>query len=233
MKPLRGLSGDCLAGMEEAGARILECYRLLAKGGGNIVGEVLRGQGTFYELDHYPAGDVHDPETHSQYYYHSHRTGEHGHFHVFLREKGMPEGLRPVEQSHAPFMDERDDTLCHLFAISMNPAGFPIALFTTNRWVTADNWYVVDDVIDMLDQFCMDMAYPSLPVNIWVNAMLQLFRLQVEDLIRIRDKTVAAWLEAHPDRDVFEDRELGITSNRKISVHKTIERVRTALEAKR
>jgi hypothetical protein len=232
MKPLSSLSGDCLAGMEEAGTRILECYRLLAKGGGNIVGDVLRGQGTFYEFDHYPAGDAHDPETHSQYYYHSHRTGEHGHFHVFLREKGMPEGLQPVEQSHAPFMDERDDTLCHLIAISMNPAGFPIALFTTNRWVTADNWYVVEDVIDMLDHFCMDMAYPSLPVNIWVNAMLQLFRPQVEDLIRIRDKTVAAWLEAHPDRDVFEDRELDVTSSRQISVDKTIERVRTALETK-
>jgi hypothetical protein len=63
--------------------------------------------------------------------------------------------------------------------------------------------------------------------------MLELFRPQVEDLIRIRDKTVAAWAAAHPDRDVFEDRELDITSSRRISVEKTIERVRTAAEAKR
>jgi hypothetical protein len=233
MKPLSQLSGDKLAGMAEAGGRILECYRLLAKGGGNIVGEVLRGQGTFYEFDHYPAGDVHDPETHCQHYYHSHRSGEHGHFHLFVREKGMPEGLRPIEQSHASFMDEREDTLCHLIAISMSPAGFPIALFSTNRWVTADNWYVAEDVIKMLDHFCMDLAYPSLPVNIWINAMLELFRPQVEDLIQIRDKTVAAWVAAHPDRDVFEDRELDITSSRRISVEKTIERVRAAAEAKR
>jgi hypothetical protein len=75
MKPLSKLSDDDLSGMAEAGGRILECYRLLAKGGGNIVGEVLRGQGTFYEFDHYPAGDVHDPETHCQHYYHSHRSG--------------------------------------------------------------------------------------------------------------------------------------------------------------
>jgi hypothetical protein len=144
----------------------------------------------------------------------------------------MPEGLRPIEQSHASFMDEREDTLCHLIAISMNPAGFPIALFTTNRWVTADNWYVAEDVIKMLDQFCMDLAYPSLPVNIWINAMLELFRPQVEDLIRTRDKTVSVWAAAHPDRDVFEDRELGITSSRRISVEKTIERIRRASEAK-
>jgi hypothetical protein len=78
----------------------------------------------------------------------------------------------------------------------------------------------------------MDLAYPSLPVNIWINAMLELFRPQVEDLIRARDKTVAEWTAAHPERDVFEDRELGITSSRRISVEKTIERVRRASEAK-
>jgi hypothetical protein len=79
----------------------------------------------------------------------------------------------------------------------------------------------------------MDLAYPSLPVNIWINAMLELFRPQVEDLIRIRDKTVAAWAATHPDRDVFEDRERDIMSGRRISVEKTIERVRRTLEAKR
>jgi len=233
MKLLNKLTAETLEGMAEAGARILNCYRLLAKTSDNIVGEVLKGQGTFYELDHYPAGDVHDPETHSQYYYHSHRIGEHGHFHTFVREKGIPEGLHPIEQSHADFMDERDDTLSHLIGISMNPAGFPIALFTTNRWVTADNWYVADDVFEMLDCFCMDLAYPSLPVNIWINDMLQLFRPQIEDLIRKRDEKVAAWSEEHPDRDVFEDRELDIPSFRRIRVEKQIERVRDALRKKR
>ena len=82
--------------MARAGEQILECYRVLEKTGGNVVAEVLRGQGTFYEFDHYPDGDVYDPETHSQFYYHAHREGEHGHFHTFLREKGMPADCRPV-----------------------------------------------------------------------------------------------------------------------------------------
>ena len=99
--------------------------------------------------------------------------------------------------------------------------------------MAADNWYVAEDVIKTLDYFCMDLAYPSLPVNIWINAMLELFRPQIEDLIRIRDKTVVAWAAEHPDRDVYEDRELGVTSSRRISVEKTIERVRRALETKR
>jgi len=226
------LPRETLEGMAEAGVQIFECYRLLAKHGENIVGEVLKGQGTFYEYDHCPAGDVYDPETHSQYYYHAHRTGEHGHFHAFLRDHGMPNGLRPIEQTRAAFMDERDDKLSHLIAISMNQAGFPIALFTTNRWVTADNWYVADDVIAMLDSFRMDMAYPSLPVNIWINNMFSLFRPQIEELIRMRDAKIAGWAETHRDQDVFEDRELSITSVRKISVERQLGRVHKALAQK-
>jgi hypothetical protein len=70
-------------------------------------------------------------------------------------------------------------------------------------------------------------VHPSLPVNIWINTMLELFRPRVEDLIRIRDKTVAAWAAVCPDRG------LDITSSRRISVEKTIKRVRKALETKR
>lgn len=36
--------------------------------------------------------------THSQYYYHAQRSdaGEHGHFHLFIRQPGMPEGIYPI-----------------------------------------------------------------------------------------------------------------------------------------
>ncbi len=34
-------------------------------------------------------------------------------------------------------MKERDGKFSHLVAISMNRRGFPMGLFTTNRWVTA------------------------------------------------------------------------------------------------
>ncbi len=215
--------------MAFAGERILECYRVLQKSNSNVVAEVLRGQGTFYELDHYPKGDVYDSETHSQYFYHSHRSNEHGHFHTFLREKGMPEECHPVEQSEAPFMKERDDKLSHLIAISMNRKGYPIALFTTNRWITADNWYTADDVIKMLDPFEMDQAWPSWPVNIWITAMMRLFRPQIEELVRERNVTVMEWQNRHPDGDAFEARGCDITSVRKISVAAQINRVNKAL----
>jgi hypothetical protein len=78
-----------------AGEEALECRRVLAKAGLNLVGEVLRGQGTFYQFNHYPEGDVYDRDSHAQYYYHAHRgvEGEHGHFHTFLRA-GWPAGRR-------------------------------------------------------------------------------------------------------------------------------------------
>ena len=39
------LSRMQLERMADAGAQIVECYRVLQKGGLNIVGEVLKGQG--------------------------------------------------------------------------------------------------------------------------------------------------------------------------------------------
>lgn len=223
------LTREQLVAMAIAGEQVLECYRVLQKSNSNVVAEVLRGQGKFYELDHYPKDDVYDSETHSQFYYHSHRKKEHGHFHTFLREKGMPKDCHPVKQSEADFMKERDDKLSHLIAVSMNRAGFPIGLFTTNRWIAADNWYSADDVIKMLDRFEMDLAWPSWPVNIWISAMLRLFRPQIEELVRERDSTVADWQKKHPDEDAFEDRGCDITSVRKISVEAQIRRVNEAL----
>jgi hypothetical protein len=231
MVNLRKWPVEALKSMAVAGEQVMECYRVLEKTDSNVVAEVLRGQGTFYELDHYPAGDVHDSETHSQFFYHSHREGEHGHFHTFLREAGMPEDCHPVAQSRAAFMEKRDDKLSHLIAISMDQAGYPIRLFTTNRWITADNWYEADDVIRMLNNFEMDLAYPSWPVNIWLTAMLRLYRPQIIELIRERNLAVAKWQEEHPDVDAFEDRDCDITSVRNISVEAQIKRVNEALTA--
>ncbi len=128
-----------LEAMAEAGLEVLECHRVLAKTGNNIVSEVLPREGAFYEFDHCPPGDIYESEAHAQYYYHAHRDGEHGHFHTFMREAGMPEGVHPVAQSEPGYLKERDDRLSHLIAISMGRQGVPIALFTTNRWVTAEN----------------------------------------------------------------------------------------------
>lgn len=216
-----------LEALSRAGAEILECHRVLGKAGLNVVGEVLRGQGEFVEFEHYPHDDVFDDESHAQYYYHAHRSavGEHGHFHLFLREEGIPDALRDraVRGTQAP------EPLVHLIAISMDGYGLPIGLFAVNRWVTGDIWYRAEDVIALLDRFVIDHAYPSWPVNRWITAMVRLFRREIEALLRHRDIVLDDWARTHPGSDLFEDRELELTGYLPISVDETILGVRAAL----
>ena len=51
-------------------------------------------------------------------------------------------------------MKQRDDMLSKLIAISVDRWGSPIGLFTTYRWVTAENWYAAADVISMHTDAC-------------------------------------------------------------------------------
>lgn len=240
MTDLQSLSREDLEGMRESGAHIVECYRVLQKSGANIVGELLRGAGKFYEWDHYPKGDVYDSETHSQYYYHAHpsekRIGqygpEHGHFHTFLRPKGMPDGILPAALPDYVPPEDPDNALSHLVAVSMDRAGFPIRLFTTNRWVTGEVWYAADDVVGLLDRFDMDLSFPSWPVNIWLSAMVRLFKPQIADLLHERDASLAAWQEERPEGNAYEDRELEITSFVVVSVADQIAAVEATLAAR-
>lgn len=231
---LSRLDHEQLQAMLRAGEEILECRRVLAKAGLNLVGEVLRGQGTFYQFNHYPDGDVYDRDSHAQYYYHAHRgvDGEHGHFHTFLRTGGLPDGVAPIRRLDGEGSEtdrpRDDDEPAHLVALSMDGYGWPIGLFTTNRWVTNQTWYSADDTVRMLDRFLIDHAYPSWPVNRWMSAMFRLFRPQIVELLHQRDRTIEDWVNEHPDSDVFEDRELEITSTMRIDVESQIEALKKA-----
>jgi hypothetical protein len=214
---LAAVSDAQLAAMRAAGRTVAEVERVLAKTGDTLVGDVLRGQGTFYEWDHYPAGDVYDPASHAQYYYHAHAAeerfaGEHGHFHTFLRPRGMPPDCRAVRYPADVPPPDPDAALSHLIAISMDRTGRPFRLFTVNRWVTGETWYAAADVVRMLEHFEIDTARPSWPVNRWIGALLRLFRPQAEALLAARDARIAEWQAQHADADAYEDRRLEVTS---------------------
>jgi hypothetical protein len=222
------ISGDLLDRMTQAGVEAAECLRVLAKSGGNLVGEVLRGNGEFFEWSHYPPDDVYDPQTHAQFYFHAHpptarEQPDYGHFHTFLRPRGMPDGIVPAAVADLVMPQDDNAALSHLIAISMTREGQPERLFTTNRWVTGEVWYEADAVIAMLDRFVIDLAYPSWPLNRWITAMLVLFRPQIEALVRERDRRIAEWQSAYPDEYVYEDRRLEITSATRVSVPAQIE----------
>ena len=95
---LADLPVPVLKDMLAAGRQVEDAVRSLDKAGLNLVGECLKGQGEFYEYDHYPQHDVYDNDSHAQYYFHTHRgiNGEYGHFHTFLRFDGMPALIRPL-----------------------------------------------------------------------------------------------------------------------------------------
>jgi len=229
---LNEYSGKDLEKMLHAGEEILEWNEMLSKTESHVVDQVLKGQGVFWELDHYPMQDTFDRETYSQYYYHAHRKGEHGHFHLFLRQGGMEKDTFPI------FYDARNDTLndidtyAHLIAISMDDEGYPLALFTTNRWVTGEDWYASRDVKKMIDHFHVNHAHPSYVVNRWLNAMLILFRPQIDRLIEERETTLERYANGIPIKKVLEDHELDVTSEMPISLEKQIEVIRTLLDEK-
>jgi len=230
---IEGLDRAALEVMLAAGEDVIECHRVLANTQDNIVGELLRDQGTFYEWNHFPDGDVYDPNSHAQYYYHAHPKGsrfeEHGHFHTFVRGRGMPSDVKPLPVPDFVNPEDENDLLSHLIAISMDPKGLAQGLFTTNRWVTGEIWYAAGDVCRLLDRFLIDHTRPSWPVNRWISGIIRLFRPQMAALIEARDRTVQRWQDDHPGENVFEDRELEVTSFMAIDVDAQIGRVIAAL----
>ena len=221
--------------MASAAAVIADCRRDLAARKRNILSEVMLGEATVSEWRHYPDGEVYDPKSHAQYFYHAHPVSgrpvpEHGHFHTFLRAEGMPVGVAPlilpeIAVADAPVLPPQAPPLkhgtreevSHLVAIAVDGRGEPIRLFTTNRWVTGETWYRAEDVIRMLDRFTITEIAPSETLNRWVGAMLRLFRPQIAALLRMRDENVMAWRRRHRTY-VFEDPALEIISSVDISL---------------
>jgi len=243
-----------LEAMAAAGAEVLECRRVLARSGDSILSEVLRGTADVGEWTHYPEGDVYDPLSHAQYFYHAHPAGqrparEHGHFHTFLRPRGMPPGVRPLMLPELAIADAptapgdpilapvaqpnqggNNDQLSHLVAIAMDEAGVAVRLFTTNRWVTGETWYAAEDACAMLDRFVVDLARPSWPLNRWLSAMFRLFDPQMRMLLHRRDATVMNWRRRHRGKvHVFEDRRLEIAAALDIDIEAQVAAVERAL----
>lgn len=238
MGDLSALPREELQALAEAGSEVRTCRRVLAKTGDTVVGELLRGNGTLYEWRHYPPGDVYDAEYHAQYYYHCHPederpAGDHGHFHTFLRPLGMPSGIAPAPLTDYQPPPGDNDALSHLIGVAMDTAGAPVRLFTTNRWVTGETWYVAADVVRMLDGFVIDHARPSWATNRWITALVRLFRPQIIELLEERDRVIARRAAERPDGNVYEDRDLEVTSQRSINVDDQIEQVTMALRGSR
>lgn len=165
------------AARERALEEIAFCEAILGKGGLNILTETFEGVSDIAAWAHYPPGDVFDPASNSQWFYHCHPAEEdareHGHFHCFVRPTG-PEG--PIH---------------HLCAVGVDARGKLLRLFTVNQWVVGDDWADADTTIALLDRFDMQMPRPSYLVNRWLTGVLVAYRSEIVDLVRERDAVLA------------------------------------------
>ena len=252
------LSRAALEAMAAAGRALIECQRAMAASGTSPLVEALQGAAPIYEWRHYPDGDVYDAASHAQYFYHAHPPGErraaaggeeHGHFHTFLRVRGMPAGVRPlvmpefavannpaapkaplVPSAPAPAAGEEADPWSHLVAIAMDATGVPLRFFTTNRWVTGETWYPAADVVRMLGRFALGEGGPSPLLNRWIVALLDLYEPQLADLVSQRDAAVMDWRRRRRAKvHVLEDQRLEITSVLTIDIEAQIARIDAAL----
>jgi hypothetical protein len=209
---------------------VRQCAGALAAKGRTVLDE-LTGGTAIADWRRYPDGEIYDPVTHAQYFYHRHASGaasggmaEHGHFHLFLRAEGMPSGLAPVlwpelavanapaPPQSAPLKRGQRDEVSHLIAVAVDVNGNPIQLFTTNRWVTGETWYAADDVIRMLSRFQLPREEPSMLLNRWLEAVVRLFEPKIRGLLYARDEVVMGWRRRRRG-NVFEDPRLEITSS--------------------
>lgn len=225
----------------EAAAMLRECRAELAARGSTVIAEATGGA-EIADWRHYPAGEVYDPRTHAQVFYHRHAPengaiadagGEHGHFHLFLRGEGMPRGVSPVvppdlavataaarptaQPQSAPLRRGAGEDVCHLVAIAVDGGGAPIRLFTTNRWVTGESWYRADDVISALPRFRLAEEGPAALLSRWLAALVALYRPEIAELLRRRDRAVIErrWRSRG---NAFEDRRLEIASSLEIDL---------------
>ncbi|CAM3657270.1 DUF6969 family protein [Polynucleobacter antarcticus] len=158
----------CLSAQE-----ILNIYERYAKKGVTLSEVALCGAKEFIELTHYPKNDVVDLVSGYEFYYHAHPTSstasrEHGHFHLFQRQKNQ--------------------TFIHLIAISLNPQGLPVRLFTCNQWVTGETMVESSKVIESLKDFDLEVKGRFGPIARWVSAMTTLYFYEMSTLIHARDQ---------------------------------------------
>lgn len=170
-----------------------------ARRGTSLAQAALAGAGVFNTLSHYPKRDVADPVAHTRFYYHAHRMDapEHGHFHLFSYR-------HPARAATPHFV--------HLAALSLDHKGLPTQWFTTNQWVTGEQWDSATGMAPDLDRFHVTTRGRMAPVARWLSAMVALFRPELHALLHARDAAMEPHLTQRPASEVWADRQVDVLS---------------------
>jgi len=218
-------STEQLESMRASGLQVVHWKQILDKVDATIISEVVPERDPFFAREHYPYDEVFDEETQSLYYYHSHRPGEHGHFHLFFCDGEILKEYTPLSTW------SRKNSSVHLLAISIHPDGTPLGFFTTNQWITPKEWwYSAQTISDLVDHFEITHSYPSYPTNQWVTHMLKFFKPQITDMLVQRDKNLEC--NGQPLEKALRDKSLDILSQVPISIELQLDVIEEILQAR-
>ena len=142
---------------------------------------------------------VFDPLSRWHVYYHSHAgpLDEAGHFHT-LRRFG--------------------DRAVHVVGISIDHVGWPQALFTLNHWCLGDGYESAATIKGYARRFRLDPRAGDRRFIRFMSLLFQAFLPEIEWLQDEKVCTLAAHCARYPDRNLFEDRSLEITSRVDLSL---------------
>ena len=202
--------------MLEAAEDVLRSIQAYSRRGTSVLADVLGKHTQFEEWAHYPQNDAVDANTRYRFYYHAHAAsermrGEHGHFHVF--------GPAPISRRPSNAIAKPGSDYTHIVGISVDERGFPIRLFTTNRWVTAEQWLPAASVIRSMHRLDLGRTRPLRAAR-WVQGVVRLFPVQIAAIIRHRDDRIAR-KACHTDLErLFEDRRSHILSQCRVDLAK-------------
>lgn len=177
-------AGQLAVALRQANCAV-DAFAAATAASGSLLQSWVQGEPVF-EFDHYPSGDVIDSHTGSQFYYHSHRQEglEHGHLHLFWHATSS--GRRRYFKDGQVRWNRAAPT--HLFAISLDSRGLPVALFTVNRWVTDGYWFDAATTQAMVDRFRMGALPGHEHACAWLTGFARFYRPVLAELLQRRDQ---------------------------------------------
>jgi hypothetical protein len=156
----------------------------------------------------FPAKGTRDEDSGASWYFHRHVSREHGHFHLFLREKGA-----------------RGRTF-HLIDVAVDRRALPCRLFTTSLLPRGEESHPAATVLAKLDRFTLARARPRSPANLCLPLWLRLFRPQIEQVLKENERVVQRWRRDHPGTPPPEDRRSQAVTSLRVSVHRQLRALR-------
>ena len=190
----------------DAARVVVSTITRMASEGRPLMARVLPAEDVHY-WDHFPDDDARDSVTKSRWYYHVHAPGdrdpsEHGHFHLFLHRSQIAANAQA--RSIPAEGEEAAAHVTHIAGLAIDHHGIPIRWFATNRWVTDEFMYPAQTVIDHLDRYNVDRTDEDPMVNQLMTAMVALYRDELADLLRERDRRLDS-LVADKGPSAFEE----------------------------